>query len=413
MTSDMLLVRHYGHDVGRIRRLKSGALSFAYASSWLMSDASFALAVELPLREGEVITSYFANLLPEARARARICRMAGLSIDNDFGFLRAFGADCAGSLSITDPEAEPMHEREGDLLPLHDDDGVHLATSGGFANFFRPGGRVRLSLAGAQNKLAVVETDTGLAVPLEGRPSTHILKLPSFEFKGLVENEAAVLSTASALGLPVVEHRVVRLGDVPMLLVRRYDRQLRQGRVRRLHQQDLCQASGLPPDLKYESEGGLSLRRVFEIVRVEVDEPLEAASALVRWVLFNVLVHNADAHAKNVSLLRAEGGGQALAPFYDLVCTGAYDLDHRLAMSVGGVFDPGAITRARWKRFAVDVDVGASLILRLLREMAERLPDVASDVLSQLVDELGRVPRRQQLERSIRRRCKKALALLG
>ncbi|NOY89897.1 MAG: type II toxin-antitoxin system HipA family toxin [Deltaproteobacteria bacterium] len=413
MSASTLVVRHYGRHVGTITRAASGGLCFAYAPSWLEADKSFALATELPLREGQVETSYFANLLPEARARARICRMAGISVDNDFAFLRAFGADCAGSLSITDPAETPALADDDDYLLLSDDDGARLATSGGFANFFRPGGRVRLSLAGAQNKLAVVKLGDELAVPLNGRPSTHVLKLPSAEFKGLVENEAIVLSMARALGLPVVEHTVVRLGGVPMLLVTRYDRELRGDEVLRLHQQDMCQASGLPPDIKYESEGGLSLRRVFERVRAEVDDPLTASNALVRWVVFNVLVHNADAHAKNVSMLRTQDESQTLAPFYDLVCTGAYELDHTMAMAIGGQFDPGALARASWIRLAADIDVGVSLVLRTLQEMAERVPDVLSEELAQLQNELGRVPRRQQLERTIRRRSKKAIALLA
>jgi len=388
-------------------------LVFAYSPSWLDADHSFALAVDLPLREGEVSTSYFANLLPEAGARARICRVAGLSVDNDFDFLRMFGRDCAGSLSITDPAESLTQPGEGDALLLRDDDGARLATSGGFASFFRPEHPLRLSLAGAQNKLAVVETEDGLAIPLNGRPSTHILKLPNAEFKGLVENEAVVLSVASTLGLPVVAHRVVRLGDVPMLLVERYDRELDADRVLRLHQQDLCQASGLPPNIKYESEGGLSLSRVFEIVRAEVDDPLAASSALLRWAQFNVLVHNADAHAKNVSMLRTRDGHQTLAPFYDLVCTGAYELDHRLSMAVGGEFDPGALTRSRWTAFAADIDIGSSLVLRTLQQMAERLPDVLARELARIKTELGRVPRRQQLERTIKRRTKKAIALLA
>lgn len=413
VSSERLVVRHLGRDVGTITRTRSGSLSFEYADSWLATGGGFALATSLPLRPGALETAYFRNLLPEAGARELIARSAGISPGNDFAFLRIFGADCAGSLEITDPDEGPQASAAGDILPLTGEDGAKLATESGFASFFHPERRVRLSLAGAQNKLAVIKTDDGLAVPLDGRLSTHILKLPNPDYKGLVENEAVMLSVARAIGLPVVEHDVVTVGRTKMLLIARYDREVKDGEVLRLHQQDLCQATGLPPDTKYESEGGPSLKTAFDVVRDEVADPLTAAGAMLDWVVFNVLVHNADAHAKNVSILRAGDGRQELAPFYDLVCTGAYPFDHRLAMSVGGQFDPGAITKKDWVQLASDIGIGKSLVLRTVRETADRIPDSLDQELAVLYDRLGRVPRRQQLERIVKRRVRKTLRLLA
>jgi serine/threonine-protein kinase HipA len=261
--------------------------------------------------------------------------------------------------------------------------------------------------------LAVIETDGGLAVPLDGRPSTHILKLPNPDFEGLVENEALTLSLARAVGLAVVDHDVVTLGETRLLLVARYDREVKDGQVSRLHQQDLCQATGLPPDTKYESEGGPSLHTVFDLVREEVADPLTAARHILEWVVFNVLVHNADAHAKNVSILRTADGQHELAPFYDLVCTGAYAFDHRMAMSVGGQFDPGAVNMNNWVQLASDIGIGKSLVLRTVGELADRIPEVLDGEMTRLQDQLGRIPRRQQMEHTIKRRVKKTLDLLG
>ena len=261
-------------------------------------------------------------------------------------------------------------------------------------------------------ELAVIRTDEGIGVPLDGRPSTHILKLPNPDFKGLVENEALVLTIASALGLPVVEHEVIRLGKTNLLLIKRYDREVCDGEVLRLHQRDLCQATGLPPDIKYESEGGPSLKTAFNVVRSEVSDPLASASALLDWVAFNVLVHNADAHAKNLSVLRTSEGLQVLAPFYDLVCTGAYAPDHRMAMAVGGQFDPGAIARKHWIKFAADVDVGKSLVVRTVERLASRIPDVLNENLASLQAQLGASPRREQVARTIIRRAKKTADLI-
>ena len=411
MSSERLAVRHFGRAVGTITRTSSGALSFEYADSWLETGGGFALAASLPLRPGVRETAFFRNLLPEAGARERIAKSAGISPENDFAFLRIFGADCAGSLEITDPDERPRASAPSDILLLTGEDGANLATKSGFASLFRPGRRVRLSLAGAQNKLAVIRTDDGLAVPLDGRPSTHILKLPNPDYKGLVENEALMLSVARAIGLPVVEHDVVTVGKSKMLLIARYDREVKNGKVIRLHQQDLCQATGLPPDTKYESEGGPSIETVFDVVRDEVADPLTAATAMLDWIVFNVLVHNADAHAKNVSILRAGDGRQELAPFYDLVCTGAYPFDHRMAMSVGGQFDPGAITKENWMQLASDIGIGKSLVLRTVREMAHRIPAYLDQELAVLHDRLGAVPRRQQIERVVKRRVRKTLRL--
>lgn len=411
MNTDRLIVRHFGREVGTITRTNSGALLFEYADSWLARDG-FAIATSLPLVEGAHETSFFRNLLPEAGARERIAQSAGISPENDFAFLRMFGADCAGSLEITDPD-EAAHAIAGpDFLQLTPEDGERLATMVGFGGLFLPEKRIRLSLAGAQNKLAVIKTDDGVAVPLDGRPSSHILKLPNPDYKGLVENEALTLSLAAAVGLPVVDHEVVTLGETRMLLVARYDREVTDDQVLRLHQQDLCQATGLPPDTKYESEGGPSLRSVFDLVRDEVADPLSAARTLLDWTVFNVLVHNADAHAKNVSILRTADGRQGLAPFYDLVCTGAYPLDHRMAMSVGGQFDPGAVDVNNWVQLASDIGIGKSLILSTVERMADDIPDALDEEMAALHDRLGPIPRRQQLERTIKRRVKKTLELL-
>lgn len=398
---------------GLLTRDAGGQLCFAYTPSWLSSATSFALSPSLPLQPSAVATSFFSNLLPEAGARARIARSAGISADNDFEFLRMFGADCAGSLQITSIDHTPWQSSGDDLLYLTADDGAQLATRTGFAGFFSRGGRVRLSLAGAQNKLAVVKTEDGIAIPLDGRPSTHILKLPNPDFRGLVENESLVLSIAKTVGLPVVDHEIVRLGDVNLLLVDRYDRAARDGGVLRLHQQDLCQATGLPPGIKYESEGGPSLKTTFDVIRAEVVDPLTATQALLAWTVFNVLIHNADAHAKNVSIVRSLEGHQGLAPFYDLVCTGTYDLDHHMAMAVGGQFDPGAMSERAWGALAADIGISKSLVFRTVKRMAAQIPEAfATEIVAfELVS--GPFPRRAQLERVVRRRVRKTLQLLG
>jgi len=412
--SDRLTVRQGGVVVGHIARRADGALTFSYADAWRSSSTAHALSSTLPLTDDAFDASYFTNLLPDGDARALLARRMGISEENDFEFLRRFGADCAGALTIVDDDDPPLFGVElADQASLVVDEalGRELQGAAGFTVAFARG--ARLSLAGAQPKLAVVVENERLVLPLDGRPTTHIVKLPNPRFGGLVENEAIVLGLARAVGLPVVDTELVRVGGAPALLVARFDRRVTSSGVVRLEQRDLCQVLGLPPERKYEREGGPSLKVVFDVVRDTVVDPLPAARALLSWVAFNVVVHNADAHAKNLALLRA-AGRESLAPFYDLVCTGAFpSIDRSLAMGIGGRFDPDALSRAAWDGFAHDVGLGKKLVREVIERTAIGVKDALPRVIDDVTARVGRVGRRQQVERAIRRRVEGAVRSLS
>jgi serine/threonine-protein kinase HipA len=185
---------------------------------------------------------------------------------------------------------------------------------------------------------------------------------------------------AAELGLPVprVEARVARLKGQepqPYLLVERYDRHLgTEGRVERLHQEDFCQALGIPSLLKYQSEGGPNLSQCFDLVRNFSVQPAADAKHLQDVVIFNVLVGNADAHGKNFSILYLPAGPR-LAPFYDLMSTAFYpDLDNNFAMKIGGQGEFRRLRHRAWQAFCEDAGLNFSIHQIRISAMAKKLP---------------------------------------
>jgi len=198
------------------------------------------------------------------------------------------------------------------------------------------GGRVRVSLAGVQEKLLLTRMPDGSwGRPVDGTPSTHILKPEIAAYPHTVENEALCMRTAKHLGLEVAAVETTEIAGRKLIVVERYDRAVDgSGAVERIHQEDFCQATGTPPDTKYEEDGGPSLRRVAGIVQsVATPGSLER---LAQAIALNVVLGNGDAHAKNLSLLHLASGGLTLTPLYDLMCTLHYG-DDRLAMYVDSV----------------------------------------------------------------------------
>ncbi|MGH9206550.1 MAG: HipA domain-containing protein, partial [Acidimicrobiales bacterium] len=207
------------------------------------------------------------------------------------------------------------------------------------------GARVRVSLAGVQEKLLLTRLPDGRwGSPVDGTPSTHILKPEIREYPNTVENEAFCMRVAGHLGLPVAEIATTRIGERRSLVVTRYDRVIDQsGHVQRIHQEDLCQATGMSPQRKYQEDGGPPLRSLATILGAIDPGSLET---LLGAVVFHVLVGNGDAHAKNYSLLHEPSGGLTLAPLYDVMSTLHYG-DDRLAMYIDDVRRTDRVTISR------------------------------------------------------------------
>jgi serine/threonine-protein kinase HipA len=238
---------------------------------------------------------------------------------------------------------------------------------------------IRLSLAGAQGKLAVAIRDGKFCLTLDGSPSSHILKPKSPHFEGLVENEFFCMRLAGHAGLEVAAVEIGTARDIRFLQVERFDRKrLPDGRLERIHQEDFCQALGIPPEMKYQQEGGPNLKKCFELVRAVSTVPGPDILRLFDVVVFNFLIGNNDAHGKNFSFLY-DGAGARLAPHYDLVCTQAYpDLSRDMAMKIGDGRKPSKVTAKNWHKFFKEAGIGQAAAETRLVEIAQRVCEQVS-----------------------------------
>jgi serine/threonine-protein kinase HipA len=299
---------------------------------------------------------------------------------NDFALLEKIGAECAGAVSLLPPGDHPLDENPA-YQEIDDDQlGKRLQSLPQHPLLAGEKG-IRLSLAGAQGKLAL-RIDAGrFLLPLEGSPSTHILKPENPRFPGLVENEFFCMRLAASVGLETARVEIGSASSIRFLQIERYDRRSENGqRIARIHQEDFCQALGVAPELKYEAEGGPSLKKCFELVRSVCGIPGPDILRLLDAVVFNSLIGNCDAHAKNFSLLRDEGSVR-LAPLYDLVSTSAYPvLANELAMKIGDERSPLRLTDKNWRSFFVQAGIGQAQARQRTLSMSERVLEAAENL---------------------------------
>jgi serine/threonine-protein kinase HipA len=412
---DELTVWRSGVPVGALRRARGGGLSFAYAPAYLASAGPRPLSLSLPLREAPYGSAaarpFFANILPDAALRKAVARKLGLSAANDFALLEAIGGECPGAISFLPAGSRPSSGGKYQRLAPADFDRLIdelprrplLAGERG----------LRLSLAGAQEKLALRFRDGEFFLATGGLATTHIVKPAIRLVADSVRNEAFCMALAGRLGLPVPASWIHQARE-PVYVVERFDRLVAEdGSVVRLHAEDLCQATGRPPERKYEAEGGPTLRECFTVIKDHSVQPALDQDALVGLTVFNALVHNSDAHAKNLSLLH-DGQAVRLAPFYDLLCTGVYgEHGEKLAMGIGGEKRPGWLRRRHWERFAADVQLGRRLVLETVGDLATRMPDAAEEVAEAQVGALGESRILTAIVRLVRERCRAALLNLA
>lgn len=362
------------------------ALAFTYDQAYLASPDARPLSLSLPLTkepfEPEAARAFFAGLLPEGQERERIARHHRLSTTDEFGLLRALGEDCAGAVVILPEGEKPPKHADWEYRAISEEELEGVLRRPPVAGFDARGrGRTRLSLAGAQAKVALYRDGAGrLMEPRNGAPSNTIIKPDLGRFPGVARLEAFCMTLAQTVGLPVPATEILVCGQTEACLIERYDRaEGPDGFPRRLHQEDFCQAMGLPPEAKYEEQGRVSLAACFELIDRSVARPAQARRELLKWVVFNFLIGNADAHVKNLSLLH---GNQAilLAPFYDLVSTdvyarrygyqGADELTSDLALGIGGKTEPEEIRRPDWQAFAEENRLGFRIVQRTIVDIA-------------------------------------------
>lgn len=383
----VLDVYFHGKIAGQLKQDKHGDINFTYSANWLNDPAAIKISHSLPLQEDtfnrKECHAFFEGLLPEENQRKIIAKNLGISANNAFSMLEKIGGECAGALSFI-PIREQLNQSDNDYHELTNTALANILRELPFRPLLAGENGVRLSLAGVQDKLAVFVKDEKIFIPLNNAPSTHILKPDFGIFEGIVFNEAFCLKLAKQIGLSVAEADIKKIEDINYLLVKRYDRII-QGpenglnKVERVHQEDFCQALGIPSTNKYQNEGGPSLKQCFNLIRIASSTPVIELDKMINAVIFNYLIGNCDAHGKNFSLLYLDQ--VQLAPLYDLICTLSYkDLDQKMAMKLGGEYQ---IHHIRAKNFDLLADeVGLSKpevrrrILKLIDAILSSLPRI-------------------------------------
>ncbi|QOT74505.1 type II toxin-antitoxin system HipA family toxin (plasmid) [Sphingobium fuliginis] len=382
---DRLIVWSDQHIAGELSIDRAGAMRFSYAPDWLADPDRTALSQAMPKRVesfGDALCkAVFGGLLPEEGQRTAIARALGVSPDNPFRLLAALGGDVAGALAFL-PEGEmpPAAPAGRPARPLDDTELAALIARLPRVPMLAGEGGARLSLAGAQSKLPVVLVKGAIALPRVGEPSTHLIKSEPDRFPGLAANEAFCLALARSVGLDAVMAEWRAVAGKGYLLVTRYDRTVQPGATSRLHQEDFAQALGVPSNRKYASEGGPTFRDGFALVRAATSRPAREVLKLADAAIFNVIIGNADAHAKNYSLLRRANGEVVLAPLYDLVATHVWpELSPKLAMRFGRAATLEDLDAASFVRFAQDAGLALPFLRRRAAAIAARVQAAITD----------------------------------
>jgi serine/threonine-protein kinase HipA len=360
--------------VGAIDVDKSGP-GFRYEPDWIVLRGAFPISITMPLNSERIAADIFmpwaANLLPENEQLRTLGQILGMARSDVIGLLSAIGGDTAGALSIGQPgrtatvQWRPIAKPE-DLERLIEDlpNKPFLVGEEG----------VSMSLAGGQTKLAVAVDAAGrICIPMNGSPSTHILKPDTPRLCGSVQNEAFCLTLARRMRIPTPSITTGQAGKRTYLLAQRYDRADVGGRWRRLHQEDYCQALGKLPSAKYESNHtgicGPTVKDMFELTRRHM--PPSDIVRLLDMIVFNVLACNTDAHAKNYSIM-LRGNGASLAPMYDVMCGEVWEnVTKNMVQKIGGTSRADHLTGRHWHQFASECGLNPKQVLDRVAALAK------------------------------------------
>ncbi len=391
--------------VGRIHMAKSGAITFQYDQSWLDWEHAMPISLSLPLREqahqGALVIAYLENLLPDNQAiRERVAAKVGAQGTGAYHMLETIGRDCVGALQFVQGDAAVEFKREIEGEPINDHQIAQMLKNLTAAPLgLDDGDDFRISIAGAQEKSALLQIDGEWLRPHGMTPTTHILKtqpgvLPSgINLSDSVENEFFCMQFCTAMGADVASVEIRDFEDVRALSVTRFDRHwARDGHLIRLPQEDFCQALGYPPSRKYQMDGGPNIGAAANLLAAS-DRPTEDQLAFFRAQILFWLLGATDGHAKNFSIFLRPGGGFKMTPLYDiLTAQKAVDdgqIRHnrmRLAMSVGDQnhYRINEVLPRHYLQTAKASGVGVTMIEGLLAEITARLDTALEETIAEL-----------------------------
>ena len=400
--------------VGHLEKAASGATSFRYSEEWLAWKHRFAVSLSLPLTpqtyRGAPVAAVFDNLLPDRDAmRRRVAERMGARGTDYFSLLEAIGRDCVGAMQFLPEGSNDAGSADIEAEPVSDDDiEAMLADLTQAPLGVDREQEFRISVAGAQEKTALLRIDGQWQRPVGTTPTTHILKpqlgqIPSadgmIDMSNSVDNEHYCLNLIEAFGLPVAQTEIVTFGQRRVLVVERFDRHWRNAnQILRLPQEDCCQALGLPPTLKYQSDGGPSAGDILGLLR-GADNPQQDQQDFFKSQILFWLIGATDGHAKNFSIFLKPGGRFSLTPFYDVLSAQpAVDAGQiaqnrfRLAMSAGTNrhYRMGETTGRHFVQSGKAAGLGSDLIREAIATLIERAPQAAADTLEKMPDDFAK-----------------------
>jgi len=387
--------------VGHFHKATSGAIAFQYDTDWLAWAHALPVSLSLPLREdayrGEPVAAVFENLLPDSDAlRRRVAEKVRAAGIDAYSLLAAIGRDCVGALQFVtgDDDVKGVNDSGTITGELVNDGAIEKLLNGLAQTPLGLSGddAFRISLAGAQEKTALLRHNGKWLKPQGTTPTSHIFKkqigrLPNgLDLSNSVENEFYCLKLAAAFGLPVNQAEIYTFGETKSLVIERFDRRwTKDERLLRLPQEDFCQALSVPPTRKYQSEGGPGLVQVLDLLKGS-DHPIEDQKNVLKAQTFFWLIGATDGHAKNFSIFLGPGGSYHLTPLYDvLTAQPSFEAGQierkqmKLAMSVG--------TKRHYRigdilgRHFIQTWEGAGLPKGLVREGIEEMADITGQAL--------------------------------
>jgi serine/threonine-protein kinase HipA len=416
-----------GTEIGRVRRDKTGRLTFVYDDAWRNAEGAYPLSLSMPLAAAQhgssVIEAFLWGLLPDNEfILGKWAQKFQVSSRNVFALITNVGEDCAGAVQFVQPDRlEAVKAGSTDQVEWLDERAVAerlRALKQDHAAWRLPRDTGQFSLAGAQPKTALLYMDGKWGVPSGRIPTTHILKPPTGQFDGHAENEHICLTLARSLGLPAANSEVLHFEDEVAIVVERYDRVRSGNDILRVHQEDMCQALSVPPTQKYQNEKGPGAAQIVELLRTYSTNQAADVETFVRALAFNWLIAGSDAHAKNYSVLLGGGPRIRLAPLYDLASILPYEqFDLRkvkLAMKIGGEYQLEQIGPRQWDKFAREMRIDADQVFGILSSMAAAIPDHLTDLGAQARAEVLPAAMVERIVSSITswvQQCAKSLSL--
>lgn len=398
--------------------LRGDRLSFEYKDEWQTGKGAFPVSLSMPYVVAEhghkAVEAFLWGLLPDNDAvLERWGSRFHVSPRNPFRLIQHVGEDCAGAVQFVRTERldsllEQSEERRVSWITEADlgDRVTAIRNDASVTRMSEDSGQ--FSLAGAQPKLALYldVKENRWGIPQGRTPTTHILKPATGTFDGQTENEHFCLRLAGELGFPTANSQVMHLAGVPVIVVERYDRLERDGFIRRIHQEDFCQAAAIRPQLKYQNQGGPSPKMIGEILWTSSSSAVEDVTRFAESLIFNWLIGGTDAHAKNYSVLLSSRGQVRLAPLYDLASALPYPQQIQprkaaLAMKIGSHYRIAEINGTDWRKLANELRISPVETLERIRRMAQKIEEssglvatrlsnegVAHPVINRIVDEL-------------------------